>query len=202
MVRFLVGTLRVTVLYILIGASLYFVLDTINRLRIGLENRWETQYGMEILDREPPYGWGERVIMMLDIEPGIYWQEAALMAAIMAVPITLGLSLSAFYKGRRRTGFLILAGMILNGFMLGAVYKIPEMESLNIAFAGYLIANQGAIFLPAVVCGCLHGLFVSQILKHNETGTRKRGVENRGDEDHGNDVAEMSEPPNPSIPNL
>lgn len=201
MVRFLVGILRVIVLYILIGTSLYLVLDTINRLRTGLENRWEAQYGTEILDREPPYSWGERMLMLLDIEPGIYWQEAALMAAMMALPITLGLSLSAFYKGRGRTGFLILAGMILNSFMLGVVYKIPEVESLNITFAGYLVANQGAIFIPSVVCGGLHGLFVSQIFKHNKTGNMERGVENGQDEGSGNDVAEMSDPPSPPSPN-
>jgi len=159
MIRYLKGILRVIVLYVLAGISLYFVLDMVNRTRVGLENRWEAQYGPQILDREPPYSWREQVIRLLDIEPGIYWQEAAAMAAIMAVPVTFGLSLSAFYKGRRRKGFFLLAGMILNGFVLGAVSKIPEMESLNITFAGYLIANRGAIVLPAVVCGAMHGWF-------------------------------------------
>lgn len=159
MVRFLKSLLRVITLYVFAGFSLYLVLDIVNRTRVGLENRWEAQYGSEILDREPPYSWREQAIRLLDIEPGIYWQEAAAMAAIMAVPVTFGLSLITFYKGRRRKGFYLLTGIILNGFMLGAVSKIPEMESLNITFAGYLIANRGAIVIPAVVCGAMHGWF-------------------------------------------
>jgi hypothetical protein len=168
MARFLKGVLRFIALYVLVSVSLYFVLDTINRLRTGLENRWETQYGREILDREPPYSWRERVIVMLDIEPGIYWQEAAVMAALMTVPITLGLSLSALYRGRGRAGFLVLSGMILNGFVLGAVYKIPEVESLNMTFAGYLIANGSAVVISALIAGSIHGMLCLSIYRRKE----------------------------------
>ncbi|GBC94086.1 hypothetical protein HRbin15_02593 [bacterium HR15] len=145
--------------YVLLVGIHYGTLWGLDQLRQRWEARMETRYGVEAIDREPPYKPGERMVMALDIQLSPYWQEAVGISALLCMPIAILAGISArFIRRARRTALMILT--IVSNILL--LWLMTQLGGL--AFAGYLVGNPTATVAGGTVVGLLQGLLAILVL--------------------------------------
>ncbi|GIV05449.1 MAG: hypothetical protein KatS3mg016_1024 [Fimbriimonadales bacterium] len=129
------------------------ILYGINALRTRYETALETRGGAELVDREPPYSGGERLIVALDIQPSIYWAEALIVSAVMSlvVAVFVGLASLAFRQGRAVK--LILVALIVNGLVFYFYALLSEQ-----IFVGYQLGRPVSAVAPAILVGLAQGI--------------------------------------------
>jgi len=133
------------------------VLYGLNALRARYESALETR--VDAIDREPPYSGGERLIVALDIQPSVYWQESLAMSAVMSliVAVFVGLASLAFRKGRAAK--LMLVSLVVNGLVFFFFAQLSEQ-----LFAGYLLGKPVSAVAPALLVGLTHGAISTLVL--------------------------------------
>lgn len=161
--RLLLGLFKILLLYALVCASFEGVVRGVDASRSRMENRFEDRYGSEVVDREPPYSWRERLIVALDIQPSMYWQESAGMSALAGIPVTIGLLGATVFRVRSRRAFFMLSGIVLSGTMLYMLYRATHSDYWNISFVGYLVESADAAFLTGLLAGFIQGWVASLI---------------------------------------
>ncbi|MFQ3611141.1 MAG: hypothetical protein SNJ72_06540 [Fimbriimonadales bacterium] len=150
-------------LYILFSLAHFGVLYGLNALRSGLEQRWESQFGAEVIDREPPYSLQERVVIALDIQPSMYWVESLAMSFIMSLPVALFVGLGALLLRRARRGTLLIIATFSSLLVFYLLYLLGEQ-----VFAGYLVGHLGAIGVSGIGVGFVQGLIAGMVLRNGK----------------------------------
>ncbi len=157
MARLLFGLALWLGLYVLLAGAHFGTLWAMDWARNRLETTLEDRYGSEAIDREPPYSWGERVVVALDIQQGVYWQESLMMSALMSLPVALFIGIGASLTRKRHIIIAVLAVMVnLATFYL--VYLLNEQIAL-----GYLISTLPPVITAGFVVGLVHALVASLV---------------------------------------
>ncbi len=146
-------------LYGLLTAAHFGVLWGLDQLRQRLENRLESRYGTEAVDREPPYSWGERVVLALDVQPSPYWQESLGVSALLSLPVALLTGAAALFVRRARRAAL-MAIAIVGGILL--MWLLTQLGGL--ALAGYLVGNPTAAVVEGALIGLIQGMLAILVL--------------------------------------
>ncbi len=158
MARLLFGLALWLGLYILLTGAHFGTLWLMDWTRTRLETTLEDRHGFEAVDRESPYSWGERMIIALDIQQGVYWFESLAMSALMSLPVALFLGLSAKLFRKRRFA-LVLVAIVVNLATFYLLYLLSEQVAL-----GYLMSNATPVLTGGVVVGLVHALIASLVL--------------------------------------
>ncbi len=150
-------------LYILFSAVHFGALYGLSALRSGLEGRWENQFGVEVIDREPPYSIRERLILGLDIQPSMYWVESLAMSAVMSLPVALFVGIGSLLLRRARRGTLILVATLSSTLMFYLLYLLGEQ-----VFAGYLVGHPSAAVVSGIGVGFVQGVVAGLVLRNGK----------------------------------
>ncbi|MCS7273309.1 MAG: hypothetical protein NZ550_04070 [Fimbriimonadales bacterium] len=146
-------------LYVLLTATHWGVLHGINALRTRYETAVETRLGVEAIDREPPYGVEERIIVALDIQPSPYWQESLGMSALMSLIVAILVGIGALRFRRSRAFKLAITALVANGLVFYAYSVLSEQ-----LFAGYLLGRPVSAVVPALLVGVVHAVISALVL--------------------------------------
>ncbi len=151
-------------MYILLSGVHFGVLYGLNSIRTGLENRWETQFGLEVIDREPPYSWRERLVMAMDTQPSIYWAESLAMSFVMSLPVALFVGLGSLLLRRARRGVLMLVAIISSVLVFYLTYLLNQQG----ATVGYFIEGGSPAVFSGAVIGIIQGLLAGLVLRNGK----------------------------------
>ncbi|MEN3000647.1 MAG: hypothetical protein ABDI19_02260 [Armatimonadota bacterium] len=145
--------------YLLLTGVHYGTLWGLDGLRQRWEARLESQYGVEAIDREPPYKPGERAIMALDIQRSPFWQESLGISALLSLLVALLTGVAARFAKRARRAALLLVPIASNIVLLWLMTQLG-----GLALAGYLVGNLTAVFVGGALVGLIQGIVALLLL--------------------------------------